>query len=146
MMAAQSQAANQPRIVLLYCRQTLDPTVKPFEGERPGRDFSARLVLLPCSSKMDTRHLLRVLEGGCDGVTLVACPEKACRFLVGNVRAEKRIAYAQGLLDQVGMGSERLALERGSGLSLEDLMELAAGQAGKVKGLGPNPLKGDSSQ
>lgn len=145
-MAAESQAADQPRIALLYCRQTLGQGVKPFEGDRPGQGFSARLVLLPCSSKMDTRHLLRVLEGGYDGVTLVACPEKTCRFLVGNARAEKRVAYAQGLLEQVGMGAARLALERGSGLSVEDLMELAAGQAGKVKGLGPNPLKGDSSQ
>jgi coenzyme F420-reducing hydrogenase delta subunit len=95
---------------------------------------------------MESRHLLKLLEKGYDAALVVACPEKTCRFLVGNSRAEKRIAYVRGLLDQVGMGAERLALERGKSLGLDDLMELAAGRAAKLKDLGPNPLKGESRQ
>lgn len=144
MAAALDGSAFEPQIVLLYCRQSLAPEAKPFEGTRLGRGFSARLVVMPCSSKMEPRHLLRVLEKGSDGILLVACPEGSCRFLVGNVRAEKRIAYTRGLLDQAGMGAERLALERGQSLNIDDLMELAAGRAAQVKSLGPNPLKGES--
>jgi F420-non-reducing hydrogenase iron-sulfur subunit len=144
MTSAQQGSDFEPEIVLLYCRQSLAPEAKPFEGVRPGKGFSARLVVLPCSSKMEPRHLLRVLENGPDSVLLVACPQSQCRFLVGNVRAEKRVAYARGLLDQVGMGAERLALARGENLSVDDLMELAAGRAAQVKNLGKNPLKGES--
>jgi F420-non-reducing hydrogenase iron-sulfur subunit len=144
MATASKGSAFEPEIVLLYCRQSLAPETKPFQGVRPGQGFSARLVVMPCSSKMEPRHLLKVLEKGADGVLLVACPEGSCRFLVGNVRAEKRVAYARGLLDQVGMGAERLAMERGQSLSVDDLMELAAGRAAQVKSLGPNPLKGES--
>lgn len=144
MTSAQPGSDYEPQIVLLYCRQSLAPQAKPFEGSRPAKGFSARLVVMPCSSKMEPRHLLRVLEKGSDGVLLVACPEGNCRFLVGNVRAEKRIAYTRGLLEQVGMGAERLALARGENLSVDDLMELAASRAAQVKSLGPNPLKGES--
>jgi len=146
MTAGQKGSAFEPELILLYCRQSLAPDAKPFEGLRPGRKFSARFVVTPCSSKMEPRHWLRLLETGPDGVLVVACPEGTCRFLVGNARAEKRIAYARGLLDQVGMGAARLCLERGHDLSVEALMELAAGHAARIKDLGPNPLKGESRQ
>lgn len=131
---------------MLYCRQSLAQEAKPFEGIRPGQGFSARFVVMPCSSKMEPRHLLRILEKGPDGLLVVACPQGTCRFLVGNVRAEKRMAYARALLDQVGMGAERLSLERGQSLGVEALMELAAGRAAQVQNLAPNPLKGESPQ
>lgn len=146
MTLAQKGSAFEPELILLYCRQALAQDAKPFEGTRSGHGFSARFVVMPCSSKMEPRHLLQVLEKGYDGALLVACPEGTCRFLVGNARAEKRIAYTRGLLDQVGMGSERLALERGRFPGIDDLMELAAGRAAMVKDLGPNPLKGESRQ
>jgi len=138
--AEQARAGSQPELVVLYCRQSLAAEVKPFQGRRPGEGFNARLVLLPCSSKMEPRHLLKILEGGADGVLVVACPQDACRFLVGNSRAERRADYTRVLLDQVGMGAERLALVRGRGLDVDGVMKLAAGQADKLKQLGPNPL------
>ncbi|MCF8099817.1 MAG: hydrogenase iron-sulfur subunit, partial [Desulfarculaceae bacterium] len=70
------------------------------------------------------------------------CPEKACQHLVRSNRAEKRIARGRGLLEQVGMGAERVGLDRGAGLSLDDLMEMAGQRAEAVRALGPNPMKG----
>jgi coenzyme F420-reducing hydrogenase delta subunit len=131
-----------PEIVVLYCRQTLDAETRPPEGTRPGDGFSARMVLLPCSSKMEAYQLLKLVEQGADGVHLVACPEKACRFLVGNNRAERRIAHARGLLAQAGMGEGRLELTRAANLTVDDLMTLAGRHAAQVKTLGPNPMKG----
>jgi F420-non-reducing hydrogenase iron-sulfur subunit len=144
MSAVNNESAFEPELILLYCKQVLAQTAKPFEGMLPGKGFSARFVVMPCSSKMEPPHLLKVLEKGHDGALLVACPEGNCRFLVGNARAEKRIAYVRGLLDQVGMGAERLALERGQELSVEGLLDMAAGRVSQVINLGPNPLKGES--
>lgn len=131
-----------PEIVVLYCQQTLDADTRPPEGTRPGKGFSARMVLLPCSSKMEAYQLLKLVEQGADGVHLVACPEKACRFLVGNNRAGRRVAHARGLLAQAGMGEARLELSRAANLTVDDLMTLAGRQAEQVKTLGPNPMKG----
>ena len=136
----------EPSITLVYCRQSLAEGEEPFEGKRRGQGFSARLVLLPCSSKMQTAFLMRILENGSDAVQIVACPEKACQHLVGSTRAEKRLVYAQDLLEQVGMGGQRLGLERGLGLTIDNIMDLASQRAAAVAALGPNPMKGESSQ
>ncbi|MCB2189112.1 MAG: hydrogenase iron-sulfur subunit [Deltaproteobacteria bacterium] len=146
MVALGSPTQSPPEIVVLYCRQTLARDVKEPQGVRKLDGFNVRLVLLPCSSKVETPHFLRILETGAAGVLLVACPEKTCTFLVGNSRAERRIAYAQGLLAQVGMGTERLQMTRAADLTLEDLMELAARQAELVKPLGPNPMQQGGDQ
>lgn len=136
----------QPEIAVLYCRQTLDPEVRPPEGSRPGQGFTARLVLLPCSSKVEAYQMLRLLEQGVDGVHLVACPDKACRFLVGNNRAERRVERARQLLDTIAMGADRVIMTRAADLGGEDLMALAKAQAEQLKSLGPNPMKGVSRQ
>ncbi|MBU4276308.1 MAG: hydrogenase iron-sulfur subunit [Proteobacteria bacterium] len=141
-MANNSTADFQPQITLLYCRQSLAAEVKPVQGNRAGNGFSVRLVLLPCSSKVQLPHLMRLLEQGSDGLQIAACPEKACQHLVGSNRAEKRIARGRELLEQVGMGAERLGLDRGAGLSLDDLMEMAGQRAEALRALGPNPMKG----
>lgn len=143
-MAEETASARQTEIVLLYCRQTLAPEAKPAEGVHQGEGFSVKLVVLPCSSKMQVQHLLRILEEGFDAIQIVACPEKTCRFLVGNNRAQRRVDRARGLLEQVGMGAERLGLERASGLESDDLMKLAGRRAEQVRELGPNPMKGDN--
>lgn len=143
MTAADSGGRSQPEVVLLYCRQALAPAAPPPQGQRAGDGFTARLVMLPCSSKLELPHLLDILAQGADAVLVVACPEKTCRFLVGNRRAEKRLGRGRDLLAQVGMPAERLALVRGSGLDFEKLMGLAAGRADAVRALGPNPMKGD---
>ena len=141
-MVNQANDSFQPEITLLYCRQTLAQGVKPVEGRRAGDGFSARLVVLPCSSKVQLPHMMRLLEKGCDGLQIAACPAKACQHLVGSDRAEHRLARGRDLLEQVGMGAQRLGLERGAGLQLEDLLEMAGRRAEAVRALGPNPMKG----
>ena len=128
-----------PEITLLYCRQCLASGAKPVEGRRAGEGFSARLVVLPCSSKVQLPHLMRLLEAGSDAVQIAACPEKACQHLVGSNRAENRIKYGQGLLETVGMGAGRLGLERGAGLSLDDLLAMAAAGPRPCGPWGPTP-------
>jgi coenzyme F420-reducing hydrogenase delta subunit len=144
MAAAKPEPDIQPEIVVLYCRQALDAEERPPEGLRQAKGFSARLVLLPCSSKVEAYQMLKIVEQGADGVLLVACPEKACQFLVGSLKAERRVERARQLLQLVNMGPERVAIKRAAGLSLNDILALAGQRAQEVKALGPNPMKGDN--
>ena len=135
----------QPEVTLAYCRRAFGAGQEPPQGRRAGGGFSVRLMMLPCSSKLQLPHLLRILEQGADALEVVACPEGACQFLQGNQRADKRIAYARNLLDQVGMGAERLGITRAAGLDLDGLLECAGRRAQLVRDLGPNAMKGDNS-
>ena len=134
--------ANTPRIVVVYCRNAVSSVAELLEGPYTAKGFNAFFAALPCSSKIEPSYTLKILAGGADGVLVVACPEGRCRFMVGNVRAEKRINYVRSLLDKAKMGAERLTLERGENLTEKDLLELAQRRLGPLKILGPNPMKG----
>lgn len=76
-----------------------------------------RFFPLPCSGRLEPLHLMRALESGADKVYVVTCPEGACRFREGNLRARKRLAYTQGLIKEIGLDPARL-----------ELINLAAGE------------------
>jgi coenzyme F420-reducing hydrogenase delta subunit len=105
--------------------------------------FSLQSVMMPCSSKIETSYVLKILGRGVDAVEVVVCPPERCRFLVGSLRAGKRIAYIRGLLDEAHIGAERVGISHGSRLSAEQLMDLAASRARAARDLGPNPIKMD---
>lgn len=128
-------------IVVLYCQHCVrkDANIMAESGKALG--FTVRPVMIPCSSKIQVPHILKILEQGADGVEIVACPEERCRFLVGSLRAEKRVGYIHRLLDEIRMGKERLGISRKTGLTAKALIGLAADRIKAVKPLGPNPMK-----
>jgi coenzyme F420-reducing hydrogenase delta subunit len=138
-----NRPGNTPRIVVVYCRNAISSAVELLEGPYAAKGFNAFFAALPCSSKIEPSYPMKILADGADGVLVVACPDNHCRFMVGNVRAEKRINYVRDLLDKAKMGAERLFLERGENLTEKDLLDLAQRRLGPLKILGPNPMKGE---
>jgi len=133
----------KPEIVVLYCQhcvvQDADLTIAMKATSR----FRAKLVMMPCTGKIEPSHLLKILAHGADGIQVLGCPYQQCHRLDGNLRAEKRIEYTRQLLHQIRMGPERLGMERGLDFSGLQLMLLAERRADAVKPLGPNPMKGE---
>ena len=119
----------QPEIVVLYCYNTLAPGECLGEGIKQGPGFRARLVALPCSSKIEVYHLVIHLERGADGIQVVACPPDRCRLLVGNTKADNKIKYVHRFLTELQAGPERVAMFRGEDLTAAQIMELAGERA-----------------
>jgi F420-non-reducing hydrogenase iron-sulfur subunit len=136
-------SVKTPQITVVYCRNAVASAAELLEGPYSAKGFDAFFAALPCSSKIESPYPMKILASGADGVVVVACPENQCRFMVGNVRAEKRINYVRTLLETAGMGAERLVLERGQNLTEKDLLELARRRLEPLNILGPNPMKGD---
>ena len=61
-------------------------------------------VSLPCSGRVNAIYLLKAVETGSDGVILLTCKPGECKFLQGNLRAQKRIEAIDDLLDETGFG------------------------------------------
>jgi coenzyme F420-reducing hydrogenase delta subunit len=61
-------------------------------------------VSLPCSGRVNILYLLKAIETGSDGVILLTCKIGECKFLQGNLRAQKRIKAIDELLDEAGFG------------------------------------------
>lgn len=86
-------------------------------------------------------HILKAFESGIDGVCVVGCLEGDCHYLVGNVRARKRVEYARHLLDECGIGGERVAMYNLSSAEGQRFAEIAREITEKIRALGPNPAK-----
>ena len=129
-------------ITIFFCQQ-IDPNQdvnrRALEREL-GKHI--RFFPLPCSGRIDPLHLMRALESGADKVYLVTCPEGACHYREGNIRAKKRIAYTQGLIEEIGLERERLELIVTSAGNPITVDELAHGLLAREASIGPSPVKG----
>ena len=118
MSAVEKQERYQPEIVVLFCRNCVTQAIDLPSGQRADGGIVVKFFAMPCSSKVESPHLMKVLERGADAVEIVACPDGQCRFLEGNVRAEKRIARLRTFLNQITLGEERIHMDRGGKLGI----------------------------
>ena len=128
-------------ITIFFCQQ-LDPDQdsnrRALEKELGNR---IRFFPLPCSGRIDPLHLMRALESGADKVYLVTCPEGACRYSEGNLRAQKRLAFTQELIEEIGIERERLELIITSAGNPVTIDEMARGLLAREASVGPSPVK-----
>jgi coenzyme F420-reducing hydrogenase delta subunit len=54
--------------------------------------------------------MLKAFENGADGVMVVGCLEGDCHYLVGNLRARRRVERVAGILESIGIGAERVRM------------------------------------
>ena len=148
------QSDYEPEVVVLYCQHGLCDEAKASAWSQKVPGLSVRTIMMPCSSTIPISirsstldlnffyaYILRILESGTDAIEIVACPEKSCKFLVGSLRAERRIEYIRGLLEKIGYTPERVGISRKLSQSTEKLIELARARADAVRPLGINPMK-----
>jgi coenzyme F420-reducing hydrogenase delta subunit len=102
---------------------------------------NVKLVKLPCTGKVDPLYILKAFEDGADGVYVVGCPVGNCHHVRGNERAYARIQRTKRMLDDVGLGGERLDMFFVSGGMGVTFADSAKEMTARVRALGPNPLK-----
>ena len=95
-------------ITVFHCINSFDEKEK-LPSLRDGT-VAMNVVHLPCSSMVKDVYLLRALESGADAVIVLACPQGACRYVEGNIRASKRVGWVKALLDEIGLNGRRLSL------------------------------------
>ena len=81
---------RQRTLAIFYCQNV--PGSSESERQELEKKYgqTLRLFPMPCSGRIDSLHLLRALEEFADAVYVVTCPEGACRYFEGNIRAKKR--------------------------------------------------------
>ena len=132
----------EPGIVVLFCQHCMGKDEDPKTALNKISGFKAEFLIMPCSSKVETSHMLKILADGVDGLMVVGCKTDRCRVLTGSAMAEKRVDLARGLLDEIRMGADRVRMQRGEELSSLQMMALVQNQADAMRSLGPNPMKG----
>jgi hypothetical protein len=78
-------------------------------------------VLLPCAGRLQPEHVLKAFEAGADVVCAIGCREDNCHHLEGSRRCARRVDHVRSILDDVGLGRDRLLFFTLPGSAAEDL-------------------------
>jgi len=100
-----------------------------------------RIILVPCSGKVDVKHLLHAIQQGADGAYVVGCLEGTCHYNDGNFRARERVEHVRMLLAEVGLESDRVRMYNLSSGEGPTFAAYAKEMTEHIKNLCPNPLK-----
>ncbi len=122
----------------IYCAAMAGDTAG---AERITYPANVKIIRLPCTGKVDVEYILKAFEQGADGVYVIACAIGNCHHEWGNVRAAKRVEYAQQLLADIGLERERLGIYYVSGGQGDAFADAAREMTERVRQIGPNPMK-----
>ncbi len=84
--------------------------------------------------------ILKAFENGADGVMVVGCLEGDCHYLTGNLRARARVGRVARLLDEIGMGAERVQMFNLSAGEGTKFARYATEMVERIRALGPTPV------
>jgi F420-non-reducing hydrogenase iron-sulfur subunit len=100
-----------------------------------------KLILMPCTGRVDILHLLKAFEAGADVVFVVGCLEGECHYLQGNIRARKRVNKVKKDLTAMGLEPERVEMYNLSSSEGPRFAAIAREVVERAYKLGPSPSK-----
>ncbi|MEE9489783.1 MAG: hydrogenase iron-sulfur subunit [Thermoplasmata archaeon] len=104
------EKSMEPAIVCFACRWC-SYAAADFAGVmRLQYPDNVRIILVPCTGRVDFRHIYKAFEKGADGVIVAGCLKEQCHYIDGNLKAERRIEVAKKALDVLEIGGDRLEM------------------------------------
>lgn len=132
---------EQTSVTLFVCANCVRPGKAPTSSGRskpalPEFNWPVPVeqIVVPCAGRLQPENVLRAFESGSSVVSVVACQEDNCHFIEGSRRCARRVDYIRSLLNEIGLGDERLLLFYFPGSASQDLAVTACKPAAE-----PNP-------
>ena len=125
------------KITVFHCINTFNDAMTMPWGE--DEEVKINFIKLPCSSMVKDVFLLRAFEAGADAVIVMVCPEGACRYVEGNIRAKRRVLWVQKVLDEIGLGGRRLTIFNVAPGDENAIVKIIEEIRADVAALGPSP-------
>jgi F420-non-reducing hydrogenase iron-sulfur subunit len=105
-----------------------------------------KIILMPCTGRVDILHLLKAFEGGADMVFVAGCLEGECHYLSGNIQARKRVTKLKKDFEQMGFEAERLQMYNLSSSEGPRFAAIAQEVAEQAFKLGPSPVRAEARE
>ncbi len=131
----------EPRIVAFCCQYCAYAAADLAGSMRAEYPPNVQVVRLMCTAKVDPIFLVRAFEEGADGVYVAGCLEGNCHFVEGNLWAKKRVRYVKELLEEIGVGSDRLEMFNMSSAEGAKFVTVAKEMTERIRALGPSPIR-----
>ncbi|MCL4467090.1 MAG: hydrogenase iron-sulfur subunit [Chloroflexi bacterium] len=130
----------EPEIVAFCCTYCAYAAADLAGSMRLRYPTNVKIVKIPCTGKLDSLYIMRAFEKGADGVYVAGCLEGQCHFLEGNINAKRRVKYLKKVLEEIGIGGERLEMYNMSAAMGPRFAEVANEFTARIRELGPSPL------
>jgi coenzyme F420-reducing hydrogenase delta subunit len=100
----------EKKLLLLHCAEGAKRALHRMTqlGHKLPRDV--RTFELPCTGRVNDVLLMETLQDGFDGVLVIGCHKDNCKYLDGNMRAEKRVNHVQKILADAGIEKKYVAM------------------------------------
>jgi F420-non-reducing hydrogenase iron-sulfur subunit len=145
-MKAAGASTWDPEIIAFCCNYCAYAAADLAGSRRMQYPAGVRIIHTPCTGKLEMEHVLEAFEKGIDGVLVVGCLEGSCHFQEGNLRARKRIERVRSILEEIGIGEERLRMVNLSDAMAPAFVEQVQEIIASVRNLGPNPLRASEQE
>lgn len=131
----------EPEIVAFCCHYCSYAAADLAGSMRLSYPTNIKILKIPCTGKVDVLYLLKAFEDGADGVIVAGCEEGTCHFINGNIKAKKKVNYTKKILDDIGLGGDRLEMYNLSAAMGQKFADMALEMTKRIKKLGPNPIR-----
>jgi F420-non-reducing hydrogenase iron-sulfur subunit len=138
---ALAETAWQPQIIAFCCNYCAYAAADLAGSRRMQYPPNLRVIHVPCTGKVEMEMILSAFERGIDGVLIAGCLEGGCHFIEGNLRARRRSDHIRQVLDEIGVGAERLRMVNLSAAMAPTFVQRVQEIVETVRKLGPNPLR-----
>jgi coenzyme F420-reducing hydrogenase delta subunit len=129
-----------PKILALVCTFCTYTAADMAGSARMQYPANVRIVKYLCTGRIDILHILKGFEAGVDGIMVSGCEVGSCHFVEGNLRARERVEYARQLLEECGLGAERLVMYEVAASEAPKWVAAVKEMTERVTALGPNPV------
>ena len=141
----QAPGTWEPEIIAFCCNYCAYAAADLAGSRRMQYPTNVRIVHTPCTGKIEMEHIMDAFLKGIDGILVAGCLEGGCHFLEGNLRARKRTDHIREMLDEIGVGKERLRMVNLSAAEAPTFVRSVTEMVDTTRALGPSPLKSGAS-
>jgi coenzyme F420-reducing hydrogenase delta subunit len=130
-----------PKIEAMVCTYCTYTAADMAGSQRLQYPSTVRIIKYPCTGRISIEHILKAFEAGADAVFVGGCEIGSCHFVEGNLRATERVAYTKKLLEETGLGGDRLEMFYIGASDPHGFVNAVNEMTDRVKEIGVTPLK-----
>lgn len=131
----------EPRIVAFLCNWCAYTGADLAGTSRLQYPPNVRAIRVMCSGGVDPIYVIKALLEGADGVLIGGCHPGDCHYQSGNLKARRRVAILQGILEELGLDPERVWLRWISASEGKLFADTIKEMVEELKEKGPNPMR-----
>jgi F420-non-reducing hydrogenase iron-sulfur subunit len=90
-------------VLMIHCAQGGREALEKMRRLGYRLPASVRTFELPCTGRIDEPILMEALQDGAEAILVVGCRRDNCKYLDGNLRAEKRVSRVSEILRDAGI-------------------------------------------